>query len=581
MALLAGTVIQSARVALPDPAGTLQPPGGQVQLVNVPGSTFFTGTYYLVITVRNPWGETTGTEQGPFSVDGVTANAIQVSSFSYPGATAMRVYLTQPDFGPGTESVYVDTPLTTVNQAVTVTISSPPVNAGLPPTRNNAYNPDTDGYALSAAQAFRWLNEGLTRMSKIVGGVLDYSGVGTTAGQPYYVLQEQWVDIPNVWYNGFWCKGSDPGFFYKRNPVLTSIIPAVAVSIFDDRTIFEVNYQPDRTAGTATLTSALDASGTSATVDNPMAFLLVNGFAQVGSEIVAYSGDTVTPLNGLIRRLGGTSAQSWPAGTPVLELNLFFQGRRILQLGLQPGDALKTLPIPADWESLLTEYLIAKYRSAEQSYEEQKARLDDFEKACRDWAVARTIQKHVQVGGNRYPLTVARTIAGGVILPAIFLVPWIAEMSYRHGGGAPWLPYMFMLCLILAQMKFVMWEKQKIRKLVNSVTYTPTHLKPIQKGAFSGFPNFVQSVCNLILSWSKSVPRMLVTNVSSSGLRTTVESENYLTTDWAATIRQFLMKFTNCLQTNVVACPEVKKLNKRCERHGLVGKLAAGNLAKG
>ena len=425
MSLLVGTVIQSARAALPDPSGTLPVNSGfQPTAVTVSGSTLFTSSspgYFITVTNRNPWGETNvGTEWGPLVVDGTfaTGNAIQVVAFAQPGATFIRVYLTQPDAPAGSESVFVEQAVNgSVNQAVTITISAPPANAGTPPARNSAYNPDTDGYALSAGQMYTWLNEALSRMSRTIGGVLDYSGVGTVAGQPYYTVMGQWLDIASVWVNGYWVQGDNSANFWKRNPVLSSIISRVAVSVFDDRVILELGYQPDRNAGTTILTSALGPTDTSATVANPGAFLLTNGFCQIGTEICAYSGTSAGSLGGLVRRLGGTSAESWPMGTTVLELNMFFQGRRILDLGLEPGDALETLPIPAGYCSLLTEYIVAKYRSAEQDYEEQRARLADFDAACRDMAQNKTLQKFVQVGGSRRPLTFNNTVAGGLIIP--------------------------------------------------------------------------------------------------------------------------------------------------------------------
>jgi hypothetical protein len=264
---------------------------------------------------------------------------------------------------------------------------------------------------------YTWLNEGLTRMSRTIGGVVDYSGVGTVAGQPYYVLMAQWLDINALWVNGYFVQGDISANFWKRNPVLSSITSRVAVSVQDDRVIIELGYQPDRTAGVTTTTSIMSATDTYVPVLNPGAFLLTNGFAQIGSEIVSYSNSNGIPLSGLVRRLGGTSAQSWPAGTTVRELNVFFQGRRILELGLQSGDALNSLPIPAGYCSLLTEYIVAKYRSAEQDYEEQRARLADFDAACRDYAQNKTLQKFVQAGGSRRPLVFSQTVAGGILIP--------------------------------------------------------------------------------------------------------------------------------------------------------------------
>jgi hypothetical protein len=423
VALLVGTVIQSARVSLPDLPQTLPAPSViSVSPVNIAGSTLFSSQspgYFVVVTNRNPWGETVASQEfGPIIVDGVSNNAVQATVFGQPGSTYVRAYITQPDAVAGSESQFVEQPVNgQLNQAVTVTISAPPTNAGYPPARSTAYNPDTDGEALSVGQMYTWLNEALTRLSRVVGGVLDYSGVGTVTGQPYYVVDGTWLSVPNVWYNGWWVQGADPGGFFKRNQVLTAILSRVAVSIFDDRCIFEVSYQPDRTAGATITTATMGSMDTFVTVQDPSQFLLTNGFCMIGTEICAYSGTNISPLSGLIRRLGGTSSQSWPSGTPVQELNLFFQGRRILEMNLQPGMALNQLYIPAGWLSLLTDYIIAKYRSAEQGYEEQRARLAEFDASCRDWAANKEVQKHVQVGGSRTPLTYNRTVAGGVIIP--------------------------------------------------------------------------------------------------------------------------------------------------------------------
>jgi hypothetical protein len=411
VALLVGTVIQSARVALPDLPATIPAPVPNITVIPFSGSTLVTGaTYFVGVTYRNPWGETIFFEAGPY--EGFpAASALQIDAPLVPGATYLRVYLTPPNGPVGSESQFIE------STTSPIVVSGPLPNAGALPQRNTAYNPDTDGFALSTGQMYTWLNEALTRLSRVVGGVLDYSGVGTTAGQPYYVVTGEWLAVPNVWYNGWWVQGADPGGFFKRNAVLTSILSRVAVSIFDDRCIFEVSYQPDRTAGATTTTAAMGPTDTFVTVADPGQFYLANGFAQIGTEIVAYSKTNISPLSGLIRRLGGTSAQSWPSGTPVYELNLFFQGRRILDLNLQPGMSLFSLPIPAGWTSLLTDYIIAKYRSAEQDYQEQQARLAEFDAACRDWAFNKTVQRHVQVGGTRTPLTFGRTIAGGLIIP--------------------------------------------------------------------------------------------------------------------------------------------------------------------
>jgi hypothetical protein len=411
VSLLVGSLIQSARVALPDRPGTLPAPTASFAVVTATGSTLPAGTYLTIATQFNPWGETLGSTESGNLVVGAN-QGIQVTSALLPGAIKTRCYLTLAGGTTGTEQQFVE------STSSPFTISAPPVNAGVPPSRNTAYNPDTDGAAVSASQMYHWLNNGLTRLSRLVGGVLDYSGVGTVPGQPYYVVTGEWLDIPNVWYNGWWVQGADPGGFFKRNAVLTGILSRVAVSIFDDRCILEVSYQPDRQAGSTTTTGPnMGLTDTSVGVTSTSAFLLPNGFCQIGTEICAYSGLSGGKLNGLIRRLGGTSAVAWASGTTVQELNLFFQGKRILSFGFVPGQSQTVIPVPEGWSDLLTSYIVARFRGARQEYDEEEKRLASFDRACRDWALNKPVEKHVQVGGSRTPLTYQRSVAGGIIIP--------------------------------------------------------------------------------------------------------------------------------------------------------------------
>src|SRR5437879_7485200 len=108
-----------------------------------------------------------------------------------------------------------------------------------------------------------------------------------------------------------------------------------------DKQVIEVFPQPDRNAGATTTTANMTATDTAVAVTNPGAFLLAFGFAQIGTEVVAYSSNT---LGGLIRGLGSTVAQAWPSGTTVTELSLFWCGKRIFQpQKYAPGQALTVL----------------------------------------------------------------------------------------------------------------------------------------------------------------------------------------------------------------------------------------------
>ena len=409
MPVLVGDLIQAAREAMPDRSGTLPTTTATVSVVSFSGSTLATGVYYVYVTQLNPWGETLGTEYGPFTIG--ANQALQIVSPLVPGATSIRAYLTIPGGAAGSESQFVQS---TVSPFM---ITSPPANSGLTPNRNSAYNPDTDGNAVSASVLYRWVNDGLKAVSRLVGGILDYSGVSTTSGQPLYIVTGQWIDVTDVWYNGYWVQGGKRGNFFRRNTVTSSVLNNVACSVMDDRVILEVSYQPDRNAGVTTTTANMLSTDTSVPIANSGFALLPFGFAQIGSEIVAYSSLHSSTMSGLIRRLSGTSAQSWPSGTTVNELNLFFCGKRILNPGYAPGQSLLQVPFQPGLDVILTTYILSRYRDAEQDYKEAAARRQEFQQMAKDWTPTKAIEKGVQVGGVSTTQTYANTVAGGLIIP--------------------------------------------------------------------------------------------------------------------------------------------------------------------
>jgi len=289
-----------------------------------------------------------------------------------------------------------------------------------PPTTNSAFNPDTDGELMSAAQMFYWFNEGLTQFSRLVGGIRDYAGVGSLAGEPMYILPETWRKIDNMWYDGYPMGGGKKGDFFKRNAITSGVLAAGTVSVLDDRTIIEIYPQPARTANTTTTTADIGATDTVCPVANTGAFLTPFGFAQIGTEIVQYAPIVGNSLTGLIRRLGGTSAASWPNGTQVNELNLVVAGRRVVTTQYQSGDSIVPLPLPAGWNDIMTDYLLSKAREAEQDDKNAKRLLDQFAaKAEKIGRQLNVMTGQAQMGPSPtlevyYPISYG---GGGVIIP--------------------------------------------------------------------------------------------------------------------------------------------------------------------
>jgi hypothetical protein len=408
-------MIFRTRAKIPDLPPTLPIPSPVSSgVVTSAGSTLPVGTYACVITQRNPWGETAPTGEAAGLIVGAN-QGISIGSALLPGAVAIRAYLTLPNGAPGTEIQFVE------STTSPFTISAPPTGFGAPPTRNSAYMMDSDGKAFSAAVLYDWMNEGLNKISRVTGGLLDYCGVPTVAGQPLYVLPGEWVEISDVWYGGYWVQGGRRGDFFRRNAVSTSVLSNVSVSIFSNQQVIEVSYQPDRSSGMTATTAGMGAADSSVAIANTGAFLLPFGFAQIGTEFVAYASLAGGAISGLIRGIGGSLAQAWPLGTTVTELSLFWCGKRILPSNLlSPGQAYQQLPVPMGWEGILPLYMLAQAKKNEL---DMKAAAD-LEKQCFDeatkWMLAnKGVVSQVQVSGyaSQRPNIFNNTIAGGQINP--------------------------------------------------------------------------------------------------------------------------------------------------------------------
>lgn len=419
MALL-GDILFSVRNKIPDLPPCLPPVSATVTVVSATGSTLPTGTYACIVTQRNNWGETLYASETTGLVVGAN-QGILVTSTLLPGAVAIRAYLTLPGGSAGSEIQFVESPTTPF------TISIPVTGYGTPPARATAYLVDSDGPQFGASTIYSWLNEGLAEFSRVVGGILDYSGVPTLAGQPLYVCPGEWLEISDVWYDGYWVQGGKRAEFFRRNAVTTSILNRVTVSVMTNQQIIEVNYQPDRTAGVTTTTSAMaTAADTSVPISNTGFTYLPFGFAALGNlaaglgnyEIVAFSSSANGALGGLIRSLGSSVAQVWPSGTTVTELSLFWCGKRIFSTKYSPGQSAIPLQAPNGWAAILPIWMLAQAKRAEQDVKEAMGMEKDFRELAQQWFLAsKGVAKFVQVGGGGVPLTFNHTVAGSIIIP--------------------------------------------------------------------------------------------------------------------------------------------------------------------
>lgn len=372
---LVGDVIVSAREIVPDPCGLLPTPSlanFPLSVVAASGSTLPAATYLCKVTLLTPWGETAPTAESGNQVVG-SNQGIQIGGTLPAGATKARLYF---GVGTGNENQFVEV------STLPATISTPGTG-GIPPTNNRAYLPDSDGSFASAATLFRWLNEGLDIASRVSGGILDATGVGTVNGQPLYQLVNQWMKITKVWFDGYEVSSGDKSQLFYRNAITSYVGMRVDITLAPN-TILECYPQPNRTSGQATTSTLLSGVGTSVTLNAPNpSFVLPLGLALIGNEIVSYQSLSSNVLSGLTRGLGGTTPGQWVIGTAVTELNLRISGYR-MATKYTPGQSSQLMRIPPGWETLLPIYLESHYREAEH-----------------EWRVAQDLRKEFEEGMKR------------------------------------------------------------------------------------------------------------------------------------------------------------------------------------
>jgi hypothetical protein len=198
-----------------------------------------------------------------------------------------------------------------------------------------------------------------------------------------------------------------------------------------DSVIQQVEFYPQssRTSGNGTLTSALSATANVIPYTlGSSGWVLGFGLALLGPypadpsacELVYYSGNVSNQLSPVTRGMGGTFATAWPAGTPVLECNLYLTGLRY-PTHYTRGQAANQLGLPPAWVDVLKDCLSARFKGAEQDLEGQQSLIKLVEAKCNGIKGAREVMspRQVQVGGSSGVQTVsgAGGFFGGVILP--------------------------------------------------------------------------------------------------------------------------------------------------------------------
>lgn len=454
--MLVGDVIMSFREQATDlPQAYPAPYIVSVTQLQVPDGGLGPSTVYLVVTTIGPWGETVGNAE---TVVQMTApnNALLVKVVTFPNSVAIRVYYSINV--PGNEVTYEEFPvfMTTGVTDVSVLVVNNGLN-GFPPNRSTAYNPDSDGFAVGAYAAYRWLNQALTwAASKNKGGIPAFGAVGTVSRQPLYTMPGWWKKINNAWYDGFPLYLARHNDVFRRGPV-PGTVGAFLVHEATERLIAECWPQPSRTSCQTLLAAPMSVYSDTAELENSNGWVLGFGKVQIDDEIMEYSAlaagsisgsgpptwldmtqtwaqmgttrwidltgnvsQSGASLVGLTRGLAGTKTVAHAVGAPVTELNLEISGFR-LPSSYSVGSALSTLLAPPGWENPLAAYMLYKFRSAEQDDNGAMRFLKEATEMLADLSANRIIAgpRQIQANAGRGAETMAGLGSpfGGVIVP--------------------------------------------------------------------------------------------------------------------------------------------------------------------
>lgn len=393
---LVGDIIVSARSLCPDPTSQLRPPVTGDFTLSAGTGSIPAGIYYVAMSWKNNWGETTATEQS--------------ITLSVAGSILVTVNTTIPNVTP---NIYWGTASQAENQVQLSAVSpfsiaslSGNVYQGLPFT-NSAWLPDTDGLIVLASTMFGWLNQGLDQLSRSIGGILDRSGIGTVGGRGSYTLPTQWTKITNLWYDGWPCVSD-----YRKNMFYYNAIAGIpsiwTMNQVAGRVTLEIWPQAERTANQTTLAASIGESdlvipviNTNPTADTnvvDIGVIMMNDPAQHRfPEWCFFTTQTGTSYNHITRGTGGSRPQTWAAGTPIFECNAMFAGYR-MATHYFVGESSLPLDCPPNWDNALTDWLLYRYKQATQQGAEAKDYLSSFMAKVKEMANQKNISKR-----NRLP----------------------------------------------------------------------------------------------------------------------------------------------------------------------------------
>lgn len=410
---LVGDVILGAREMMTDLPQVMAPPLIASLTPTAGPNSLPPATYFVIATQLNQWGESLGSTEASITLG--IANNIAVQIVGNAAATSVRIYFAAASQA---QVYYLSFPL--ANGLGTFNINAGGVITQSPPSLSTARLPDSDGAAVGAFTLYRWLNQALSwAASKNRGGLPDFGAVGTTAGQPNYVMPGYWKKIDNAWYDGEPIGLMSKSSVFRRSPV-PGFSGLLTVFQATDRLMIEAWPQPNRTSNQTTLAAPMGPADTTATLTSTSAYALGFGMTLIGAEIVNYARINGNTLTGLQRGMSGTIPASHLIGESATELNLMISGFRV-PATYSVGQAISTLYLPPGWDDALISYILYRFRKAEQDDKAAAACLQEATQKMSDLSVNRIIAGPRQITpyGSSGPEVAAGLGSpfGGVIIP--------------------------------------------------------------------------------------------------------------------------------------------------------------------
>jgi len=412
-----GDLIMGVRALGPDPCQMMGAPTVGTLGQGAGGTFPASSQIFLMVTASTIAGESLPSAESSVVLAG-TNNAIMVPVSFSPGAVSVRVYYGSAT---GAENGYEQFTIPGGQASpYTVTVLNSPI-AGFPPASSSAYLPDSDGGFVSASAMYRWLNETLKAAARAAGGIQDTCGIASVSGQRRYVAPGQWLRFTHAFYDGWEQDLGNVAETFRNRNLTANISISFMVDAQSDTTRVELYWTPSRTSGATTTSGILAAIDSNVSINPATGWLLADGMAQVGAEIVSYSAITSTLLQNIIRGWNGTrAAASLAIGAAVKELNIELTGYR-MPATYAVGDSAVTLGVPPGWEPFLKDYMLGLFRDAEQERQEAQALKDGATKGLEAWA-----KSNKPVAGPRQCRMYGDTgirglvpggLSGGIIIP--------------------------------------------------------------------------------------------------------------------------------------------------------------------